>query len=378
MDVRSLIQQALPQALGALIATTIPLLVGWLWKVRNRFWIRKNALVEAIDPERKNGQYALLIVSAAVVSLAFLFEVVGPAASEHFISRVSVDEIKAHRWITYDPLGSLELNYDEHFGLSSSSLPKMELIRKELSWIRQAGFDGIITFSSNGGMRLIPRLAKEQGLSVIMGVWNPTDTQEIIAAISQSNYVDAYCVGHNGWGERRYSFDELANAISYVRLHTRRPVTTTEKLDSYLAHKELLSIGDWIFPDAHVSLKEGINVYRADAERDTRQLIQWAKLIAARPEREGKPILLKMIAYPMNGISNASLQEQSSFFISIFEIRRDVMSELPVDVSVSMHSAFDIPWKTGWPFYEWERYTGLLDRDGTPRPAAKEIVKRSP
>jgi exo-beta-1,3-glucanase (GH17 family) len=180
-----------------------------------------------------------------------------------------------------------------------------------------------------------------------MGVWNPRDTQEIIAAISQSNYVDAYCVGHNGWGERRYSFDELANAIGYVRLHTRRPVTTTEKLDSYLAHKELLSIGDWIFPDAHVSLKEGINVYRADAERDTRQLIQWAKLIAARPEREGKPILLKMIAYPMNGISNASLQEQSSFFISIFEIRRDVMSELPVDVSVSMHSAFDIPWKTG-------------------------------
>jgi len=374
MDVRSLIQQALPIALGGLLVSTVPLLARWLWKVGKRLWIRKSEIVEAIDPERKNGQNALLTVSAFVVSIA-LFEFVGPAVSEHFVSGASVDEIKGHRWITYDPLGDLDLIHDERLDLSSS---KVEPIRKELSWIRQAGFDGIITFSSKGGMRLIPQLAKEQGLSVIMGVWNPRDTEEIIAAISQSSYVDAYCVGHDGWAERRYSFDELANAIGYVRFHTWRPVTTTERLDFYFAHSELLSIGDWIFPDAHVSIKEGINIYRADAQRDTRQVIEWSKLIAARPEREGKPILLKMIAYPVNGISNASLQEQSSFFISLFEIRRDVMSELPADVSVSIHSAFDIPWKTGWPFYEWERYTGLLDRDGTPRPAAREIVMRSP
>ena len=378
MDVRGLIQEALPEALGGLIAATVILLVSWLWKLRNRLWIKKSASGDALDPERKNGQYALLIVSAAVVSLALCCEVVGPAVSQRFVSGVSVDKIKVHRWITYDPLGSLELIHDEHFDLSSSSLPKIELIRKELSWIRQAGFDGIITFSSKGGMRLIPHLAKEQGLSVIMGVWDPKDTHETIAAISQSDFVDAYCVGHNGWGERRYSFDELANTIGYVRFHTRRPVTTTEKLDSYLDHTELLSVGDWIFPDAHVSIKEGINVYRADAKRDTKQVLEWGKSIAAKQERRGKPILLKMIAYPMNGISNASLQEQSSFFISIFEIRRDVMSDLPADVSVSIHSAFDIPWKTNWPFYEWEPYTGLLNNDGTPRPAAIEIVKRSP
>jgi hypothetical protein len=85
MDVRSLIQQALPNALGGLIAAIVILLVSSLWKLRDRIWIRNRALVKAIDPERKNGQYGLLMVSAVVISLVLFFEFVGPAISDEFV-----------------------------------------------------------------------------------------------------------------------------------------------------------------------------------------------------------------------------------------------------------------------------------------------------
>jgi exo-beta-1,3-glucanase (GH17 family) len=377
-DLRELIQSALPEALGGLIATAVALMCGWLWKlVRRRARGAETPSTRRDDGERRRGRAALVVGSIALLGFALLSEFVGPALSGRLVSGRSLKVISARRWVTYDPQGNWEWSQGIHFDLSSST-SEVDLTRRELGWIRRAGFDGIITFTSRGRFAAIPRLAKEEGLAVIMGVWEPRDAQEVMAAIAQRDYVDAYCVGHNGLGDSRYSIEELTEAVGYIRFHSGRPVSTTEKLGFYLSHKELLSLGDWVFPDAHVSVKEEAGVYRADAARDTRQVIEWSKLIAAQPEREGKPVLLKMVAYPMSGISNASLEEQASFFVSLFESRRDVMPYLPSDVSVSVHSAFDMPWKTKWPFYEWEPYAGLLNDDGTPRPAAQEIVKRLP
>jgi hypothetical protein len=77
-------------------------------------------------------------------------------------------------------------------------------------------------------------------------------------------------------------------------------------------------------------------------------------------------------------LSNASLEEQAAFFVQILENRRDVLADMPNVVCVSVHSAFDMSWKTGWPYFEWDPYTGLLDSNGAPRPAAKMAVERLP
>lgn len=373
---RELIWSALTEVLGGLIAMAVAVAGGWLWnRLRQRTGGGRGAADRA-EQERRRGRYALLVGSAAVLGCAVWSELVGPALSESLVYGRTATLITTHRWITYDPPGSREWGRGIRRA-DASSVPRAALIRQELGWIRRAGFDGIITFTSRGSFGAIPRLAKEQGLSVIMGVWDPTDWQEVVAAVAQRDYVDAYCVGHDGL-KGPYVLGDLVPAIRYVRFHTGRPVTTTEKLDRYLDSEELLRVGDWVFPDAHLSIKESTTTYRADMARDTQQIIDWARRVAARREREGKPILLKMVSYPSAGIANASPAEQAAFFTTIFEIRRDVMSDIPGDVSISVHSAFDMPWKTGWPFYEWEPYTGLLDDDGTPRPAAREIVKRLP
>ena len=80
----------------------------------------------------------------------------------------------------------------------------------------------------------------------------------------------------------------------------------------------------------------------------------------------------------MAGVSNASFAERTNFFIAILDGRRNVVPDMPLDVSISVHSVFDSPWKTTWPFYEWDAYTGLFDSTGTPRPAVIEIIQRLP
>jgi len=251
----------------------------------------------------------------------------------------------------------------------------------ELAWIKGAGFTGIITFTSREHFADIPELAKLQGLAVIMGVWDPTDTQEIKRAILAKQYVDAYSVGHNGF-ETRYSYHQLLSAIERIRFQTNRPVSTTEKISLYLTDGRLVEIGDWIFPDVHVSVQQadapGNAVYIANATRDGLETISMSKKIVAMKQRNGRPILLKMVAYPMNGVTNASLQEQVDFFIAILDSRRNVIPDMPADVSISVHSAFDSPWKTTWPFHDWDPYTGLFESSGAPRFAVQEIIKRLP
>jgi exo-beta-1,3-glucanase (GH17 family) len=327
-------------------------------------------LINAVDENRKKGIEFFAIACVAIIVFGAWDQVVGPILSGYFVSDADVNLlIRGHRWITYAPL---------HYDPSLYPNPDVDSMAREIKQIRSAGFDGIMTFTSRGTFSMIPELAKKEGLTFIMGVWDPTDRQEIAVAISKREYVDGYSVGHNGLNSR-YPYDDLVRAMQYIRFRTKRPVSTTEKVGLYLEDKRLLAIGDWVFPDVHVSIRsESASGFLADAVRDGKNTVDMAKLIATQKETDGKPILLKMVTYPMSGISNASLDEQRKFFAEILERRRDVLVDMPGRVSISVHSAFDIPWKTTWPFYEWDPYTGLLDSTGTPRPAAREIVRMLP
>jgi len=165
-----------------------------------------------------------------------------------------------------------------------------------------------------------------------------------------------------------------------VRFRTGRPVSTTERLRRYVDDRRLLRLGDWVFPDCHVSLRADASIgegqLRSGAASDAAKTCEAAVQIAGLDAGGRRPVLLKMIAYPSAGIEKASLVEQNRFFKLLLEQKRETMSAWPSDVYVSFHSAFDMPWKVGWPFYEWDPHTGLFNEDGTPRLAVEVITTR--
>jgi exo-beta-1,3-glucanase (GH17 family) len=328
----------------------------------------------ALDNGQQVGVSFITLGSILLFGLATWNHVIGPLISPWLISGEKVESlVRRYRWITYDPMG---------FDPFAGRRPLTASMDRDLLWIRQAGFNGIITFSSQEPFDAIPELAKRHGLGIIMGVWEPADRKEVLLAIAKKKYVDGYAVGHNGLGTR-YSYKELWNAVNYIRFRTRRPVTTTERIGSYESDPRLFRIGDWVFPDAHLSLRDAkqtfpIPIFSADTNRDVHATIEYAKKITVLARTHEKMVLLKMVVYPMNGLNNASLQAQAYYFNLLLEARRDATSEMPLNIMISVHSAFDMHWKTDWPFYQWDPYTGLLEKNGTPRPAARILKERLP
>jgi exo-beta-1,3-glucanase (GH17 family) len=279
----------------------------------------------------------------------------------------TADLVRKPKWIAYEP---------SNWNPSRLWSLDLESVRAELFWIKQAGFDGVITFTSRGDFAEIPRLAKEQGLAVIMGIWDPQNYDETGAAISQRQFVDAYCVGHDGW-PYRYSYEVLVKTIGHVRFRTGRPVSTTQRINYYLNDKRFLSLGDWLFPDTLLPLMDKDSYgYTVNVQRDVATTIELANKLD-QINQGGKPILLKMVGYPARiDDYDVSDNAQTKFFIALGNAQKDVGTSLSTNISISMYSAFDMSWKHGPPFYDWESQTGLFERDGKPRPAVWEIINR--
>jgi exo-beta-1,3-glucanase (GH17 family) len=319
------------------------------------------------------GQRALVICSLALFAGVLWNEIIGPQYLQYIITAKAERFIPRRRWIGYDP---------RTFDPYRTPNPSIGSIEGDLAHIKQAGFTGVITFSSKGTLSSIPKLAKSHGFAVIMGVWDPTDRQEVSRAIGQSQHVDGYCVGHDGLGPQ-YSYEELEDAIRHIRFRTGLPVSTTERLQRYLDKDgRLLKLGDWVFPDIHtVRTDEKGIVDPADADSAigaARNTIGMANQISTQELRNGKPVLLKMVSYPYSGAKNASLENQAVYFEAIFRVLRDVSPSVPSDVYISVYGAFDAPWKNGPSFDSWEPYAGLFDSKGAPRPAVGEIVNLWP
>jgi hypothetical protein len=347
-----------------LLATAIAGVIVWCW---SRFYGRKKDLRtgQPIDQGRQRGRFYLVLGCFFLLALAGT-DLVWPQFSAYSLRSETADLVRKPKWITYEPP-----NWNPSRGWSLD----LDAVSEELGWIQQAGFDGVITFTSRGDFAEIPRLARGKGLAVIMGIWEPQNYDEVGAAISKKEFVDAYCVGHNGW-PFRYSYEVLVKAINHVRFRTGRPVSTTQRINYYLDDKRFLIIGDWLFPDTLLPLMDKNSyVHTVDVQRDLTTTIELAnKLDQVNQGR--KPILLKMIGYPAPDDSDDSDDAQTKFFIGLGNAQKDVGTSLSTNISISMYSAFDLSWKQGPAFYDWETRTGLLHPDGKPRPAVWEIIKR--
>ncbi len=361
-----------PEPFGRIQAAN---LVGWSGDERHEGFkralerLRRVSRSKPAGPPLSKARCTMAIVTLVLVAFMAWYHRIGPRYSRAYVSCDVAALVGGHRWITYDP---------PRFNPSAGSRIDPAGIDADMATIRQAGFDGIIVFTARHGFSAIPARAKAAELLVIVTVWDPHDRQELDAAIRQRDYVDAYCVGHNGLGSKpiRYDFESLKTAMDTVRFRSRRPVSTTEPWAKYLEDERLYSIGDWVFADASLTFEQGFSPGRAEPGVEAAR----ATLSIARQLNGGntrhKPILLKLVTFPVGGAPFASPAQQAVFYSTLREAGRGNPPDLPFDVSISFHSAFDIPWKADWPFYRWDPQTGLIESGGAPRPAADAIRGR--
>ncbi len=255
-------------------------------------------------------------------------------------------------WVDYAPTTA-----DPSRGRSASP----ESIHEDLQVLRQAGFDGLITYgASEDFCRNLVNSAKEQGFKgLIIGVWNPSSPEELSAAemVGRDSIVLGFCVGNEGY-KKRYAPEFLANAIQHLRQLTGKPVTTTEELDDYADDEQLLQMGDWVFPNVH-PFWHGIY--------DPTQAAQWTQdQFLALQQKTNRFVWFKETGFPTSGDSDGKMTEtvQDEFYERLAR----------TSVRFAYFEAFDQPWKIHEPV---EPYWGLFRPDRSPKLCAHRLHEYS-
>ena len=300
------------------------------------------------------------------VSLYLTVQVIAPYEGWSGVRPDAWSLITQYSWLDFVPAG--------YSPPPEEQMPPQGSIARQLSWIKKAGFQGIITFGSDDLLASLPKLAKRQGLKVIMGIYDPRSNIELANAIEQSKFVDGYVVGHSLLNTPGgYNLNQLRKTVDTLRFRTRRPVAITEELVNY-STPAVRRLGDWLFPDVHETFLGGPAHPRQDAEHVQNSAAAFKQEISG----DARPILLGMVMYPDAGIRGASLQNQRQFFLDLAELRRDPESPMH-RWTFAVHAAFDEPYKNpdtnALEYFNGDPHTGLFDDTGAARPALSAALQ---
>jgi len=252
------------------------------------------------------------------------------------------------KWIGYSPT---------NFNPAKGIYPSVKSIKKDLRVLKKAGFSGIVTYGSDGIFGDIPRMAHDAGFSgVIMGVWDPNRKEEILNAIAAKEWVDAYCVGNEGY-KSRYPSELLKKKMRVIRKRTGKLVTTAERIEEYYRKKDLAKISDFILCNAHPVWS---GVYEpAKASKWLEEKVRNLKKSLKRRNIK-KLIIVKEAGCPTKGSKYLSAENQRLFFEKLEA----------TDVNFVYFEAFDQPWKQ---YHAFEPYWGIFDSQR--RPKYKSLFK---
>src|SRR3989344_3708742 len=260
---------------------------------------------------------------------------------------MKLDEaIPTLRWTSYAPT---------NFNPNSGIYPNEASVKEDFATLIDYGFEGLITYESTHIFKDIPKIALDNGFKgVIMGIWDPYNSDEITRAKSSADYVSGYCVGNEGL-EGRYTLNDLTNVKNNLA-STWKPVTTAEQIDHYFATSDsrfngLLDFGDFFLPNAHPFW---FNIFNAQ------QAVIFVDDYIANLEGEGrnKLILVKETGYPTSEDSRVSEQLQKDFYTGLAALNR---------INFSYFEAFDQPWKSVEPHW------GLFYSDRNPKLLAQSL-----
>src|SRR6266567_744118 len=247
------------------------------------------------------------------------------------------NEISDIRWVDYSPSTA---NPDRGVEASTDS------IRQDLAALRRAKFSGLVTYSAKGrlGNELLA-LAKEAGFrGIIVGVWNPKDSDELAAArnAAMSDIVLGICVGNEGLMDGRYSLESLQEAIRAIRAATKKPVTTTETIDRY--DEKLLRIVDFVFPNAHP--------YFSNVTEPKAAVVWTQEGFQRLVNGTSQFVMLKEVGLPTAGDEKQPLSE---------EAQCEYYTELAKTKTRFVYfEGFDLPWKVKPPV---EPHWGIFHSD---------------
>jgi exo-beta-1,3-glucanase (GH17 family)/cellulose synthase/poly-beta-1,6-N-acetylglucosamine synthase-like glycosyltransferase len=220
--------------------------------------------------------------------------------------------------------------------------PTAEQIRADLK-ILSSFTRSIRTYSSTGGVELVPGIAAEFGLKVTLGIWidkdearNEREIQSALALAKRYSNINAIVVGNETTLRAEKTVDELIKIIQRVKRQSPVPVTTGEIWTVWLDHPELASAVDFIA--AHIlPYWEGTPV----AQVVDKSIAAYDKLRRAHP---GKRIVIAEFGWPSAGYN---MHDADPGRIEQAVVIRDFVARAEAyGIDYNIIEAFDQPWKT--------------------------------
>ncbi len=246
---------------------------------------------------------------------------------------------------------------------SGGDRPTVAQIRSDLKTIAPYT-RAIRTYSSTGGVELVPPVAEEFGLKVTVGAWLDKDEKrnqrELRAAVDLArryHNVDGIVVGNETIYRSDLKVEDLIKTIQQVKREVNGavPVTTGEIWSEWLKHPELVSSVDFIA--AHVlPYWEGVPPQNAVNQA----IVIYNKLRQAYP---GKRIVIAEFGWPSAGYNRQAADPgrvEQAVVVRDFIARAEALG-----IDYNIIEAFDQPWKV----FEGSvgSYWGLFDASRQPK-----------
>jgi exo-beta-1,3-glucanase (GH17 family)/cellulose synthase/poly-beta-1,6-N-acetylglucosamine synthase-like glycosyltransferase len=198
------------------------------------------------------------------------------------------------------------------------------------------------TYSSTGGVELVPGVAAEQGLKVTVGAWIDKDTErnerEVRSAIDLArkySNVNGIVVGNETIFRGEQKASDLIKIIQRVKRSSPVPVTTGEIWHVWLEHPELASAVDFIA--AHVlPYWEGFSEKQAVDQA----ILIYDKLREAFP---GKRIVIAEFGWPSAGYNFRGATPGRNIQAEV--VRTFVSRAEAFGIDYNIVEAIDQPWK---------------------------------
>ncbi|MFZ5880481.1 MAG: hypothetical protein ACOY0R_14015 [Chloroflexota bacterium] len=264
------------------------------------------------------------------------------------VDQAWIGKVSRIRWVAYSSPSR-----------QGAEQPSEEALYAELAALKQAGFNGLITYGASGVMgKSFLTIAQELGYEgVILGLWSPTSKAEFNNAVkaAESPIVLGYNIGNEGLSGRRdrYTLADLCAAISSLRAATGKPVATSEDIDTYYRRPELLKAGDWVFAIAHPYWHW---------TKYPREAVQWEmEQYAALQKRTNRFIFFKEVGLPSDGAYGLSEAAQDLYYRELAK----------TDVTFAYFEGFDQPSKD---YNSVEPHWGLFHADRAPKLAAWSLM----
>ena len=301
--------------------------------------------------------------SPLAAALACLVALAGGRASAADTASRLADALLGVRFVAYTPRG---------FDPGAGPPPSEAGMRADLALLRRH-FSGLVTYSSANGLDALPRLAREAGFeAVILGVWNPSDPDELgralAAARGEPRGVLALALGNEGLFFHRYDAAQLAAAFARARREAPgTPLALSEPFHLYLGARESLPAADLWLPTVHPIDQP----WFGSAPPATS--VEFVVNVVGELEKisRGVPILVKETGLPSGPSGDGFSESAQAAFWSALRAR------LPPSRQHGFvwFEAFDAPWKPARTLEAppekraREAHFGLLRADGSAKPA---------